>query len=192
MATQTTTQVWLSDLDSWTGVADSGDSTLQWQSGDGTPANGCIESVITGRNSGPDDNYFWKEFAFDTDLSIPSDQKIDSIQLKIYYKTTAYDTVDAVYDGPHEIRTTGDALVATSIAQSANISSETGWTQRTGSDEDVSAQGWLDSDSVRIRLNNHLDLGNSKTAAATLRNDYLEIIVTHSDAGADNVVQNVI
>jgi hypothetical protein len=181
MATQTVTYSYLSGLESFTGVPGA-ESTMSHDSGNGNPS-GSLKTVTAGRNKN-NTNYWYLDTTWSS-LGVPAGATVTHCRLNgsYYYQgLTDWLEVDSVTAGPYEIRTTDDiTTIATLWSGATETTQGSGWTS-VGAQSDQSIGGAYQSASTNIRLRwqDNIDLGNNGSAAASLHEDEIEIVITYT------------
>lgn len=183
MATQTVTYSYLSGLESFTGTAGSADTTMSHDSGNGNPS-GSLKTLTTTRNQN-DINYWYLDTTW-LALGVPSTATVTQCRLNAsyyYHGLTDWTVVDQVKIGPYEIRTTDDVTtIATLWSGSGYLTSQGGsWTSvGAQSDQAIGASYQAASTNIRLRWENEVDLGNNASAAASLHEDEIQIVITYT------------
>ena len=155
------------DAESFSPTVEDGSATLDWYSGDGNPS-GSLRSRIVGRNK--TSNNYWEWSGTWEDLGITSGDTIDQVRLAGHdSKVHIWDTADQVTIGPIEIRdSAGTTVIATLWSGRTNTTGIEGSWSDPGAQtyQSIGSSYQASNTSIRIRLNDYLDNGNSGSATS--------------------------
>jgi hypothetical protein len=183
-ATATATWAFPSNVEGWTAsTPNPNNTTAQWQSADGSPANGSLEMRIIGKNK-TDNARTWEiSGTWEALFSIPAGSTVTQVGSgtgnTYNYRVSEYTTGAAGQSGPFEFYDNTPALQGT-FSTGVNFSGLVSWTTRNGSAISVPAGLRASSTIVRFRLTNNLATGSSTSAAVTLRQDTITLTITYT------------
>lgn len=183
MATTTKTFSFAADEEAWV-PTDGPATTASWQSGDGSPASGCIQFRIAGKNKSDTPYYEWTGTW--EDLGVTAGDTVSEVGTSpdndYNWKCSEYNVGAASETGAFEIRDSGGTLIGT-FSAALGFSSTTAWATRNGSAVTISPAS-ASTTTIKLRLNASLNTGNNNSAAVTLRWDEVKITITHSTPSA--------
>jgi len=194
MATQTKLFTFVSSAEGFTGYPASSDVTLSYDSGVGNPA-GSLKSRVFGRNKTGTDNY-WEWSGTWEDLGVPSGYVITHVRLNSGYDRCTEWNVGGSgnFSGPFDIRdSAGTTVIATLWAGRSVTAVEGSWNSiGQQSDQTVSSTYEASNTSIKIRLYTDLANGNNASAAVSIQQDQIELVITYTSVThnltADNIV----
>lgn len=184
MATVDITYAALTDLEGLTGSPDT-DTTMTRDGSNGNPS-GSYKTLTTTRNQQA--NNFWYIDTTWEGLGVATGGTVTNIRLEgsdYYAGLSDWNVVDGVNVGPFEVRTQDDATtIATMLSQQTTITSaHSSWQSISAqSDQSIGASYQASNTSIRLRFANYVDLGNNASAAASLHEDNINVIITYTPA----------
>src|SRR3989344_7142852 len=181
----TTTKTWsfAADTESWsTTLPNPNNTTAQWQSSDGSPANGSLQMRITGKNKTNNGRYWEIADTWENIFGIPAGSTVTEVGSgtgnSYNWSVTEYNVGAAGNSGPFAFYNNTPTLQGTFSTASA-FSGTTSWAGKTGSAISVAAGLQPSNTTVRFRLTNDLATGNNNGAAVTLRQDQIVLTITY-------------
>jgi hypothetical protein len=173
-----------SDAESWSATLPNPNSTVaQWQSSDGSPANGSLEMRITGKNKTNNGRYWEIADTWENIFGIPAGSTVTEVGSgtgnSYNWSVTEYNVGAAGNSGPFEFYDNTPTLQGAFSAANA-FSGTTAWAGKTGSAISVAAGLQPSDTTVRFRLTNDLATGNDNGAAVTLRQDQIVLTITYT------------
>ncbi|HUS95670.1 MAG TPA: hypothetical protein VMX97_02905 [Hyphomicrobiaceae bacterium] len=188
MAEATKTWSFLSDVDGWTGYP-AGSATLTWEGSDGSPAAGCLESRILGKNQNPGVMYWEIVDTWEGFFGIASGSAVTQVgtsPLADYNHRCAeyvYGYNGANYLGPFEFFDNVPTLQGAFSAEEV-YTGTTSWATKEGAALAVASPLQPSNTTVRFRLSLKLRTGNSDTGAVRIRQDEIKLTITYTPPGA--------
>jgi len=185
-AVTTITKTWSFDAntESWTASTPApNNTTAQWQSADGSPANGSLEMRITGKNKADNARIWEIAGTWEAIFGIPAGSTVTEVGSgtgnSYNYRVSEYTTGAAGQSGPFAFYDNTPTLQGTFSAGAA-FSGLVAWTAKTGAAIAVPSALQASSNTVRFRITNNLATGNSTSAAVTLRQDQIVLTITYT------------
>ena len=186
MATTTKTFSFAADAESW--VATPGTSVvMQWQSGDGSPSNGCLESRVLGKNINAGQSY-WEWVGTWEDLGVPASSLITEVGTgadnDYNWACTEFTTGFAIgnHTGQFELFDNTPTLQGTFSSVQGDFTTTTAWATVDGAAISVPSGIQASNSTIRLRLSSFLRTGNSTSAAVTVRQDQIILTMTYDAA----------
>lgn len=183
-ATVTKTWSFAADAESWTATNPAPTQTAtQWQSADGSPANGSLEMRITGKNKSNSGRIWEIADTWEAIFGIPAGSTVTEVGSgtgnSYNYRVSEYNVGAAGNSGPFEFYDNTPALQGAFSAATA-FSGLVAWTAKTGAAVSVPAGLQASNNTVRFRITNDLATGNNNGAAVTLRQDQIVLTITYT------------
>ena len=174
------------DAESFTFSASQADGTGQYQSGDGSPASGCLESEVTGRNKTSINTWTWTGTFEDLDAALIGQTITGISSASANHACTTYGVVVInAWHGDTTNTLPGAYLVASTdtVALSAAVSysATAAWANSTGTDNlSLNAgSGWASTQAITIYLKSEVKFGNNGGNDVVIRQDELKFTVTY-------------
>ena len=181
MATVTKTFAFLSNAEGYTGVSGPA-TTMTWDSTVGNPA-GSLKTRTAGRNK-TDSNY-WEWTGTWEGLGVPVGATVTGIQMtSASTRCTEANVVNNIQIGPYTLYdSTGTVLRGTLWGGRTTTSTSASWTV-TGAQTAVTFAEEASNTSIRLRLEDTLDVGRDSGAAASVHDDQVTFVITYTPAVA--------
>jgi len=159
-----------------------GKSVLTYDSAIGNPS-GSLKTTSLGRNNADTSNWTWTGTW--ENLGAPVGSTITGMRIELGYTyITTWNVADSVTIGPYKIKDSSDVDQATLWSGRTVITGADGdWIpipQQT--DQAIPAAIQASNSAIKLYLERSIDLGNNRTAEATLYEDELSFIVTYNIA----------
>ena len=187
----TTTKTWsfVADTESWSATNPAPTTTTpQWQSADGSPANGSLEMRITGKNKENLGRIWEVAGTWEAIFSIPAGSTITEVGSgsgnSYNYRVSEYNVGAAGNSGPFAFYDNTPTLQGTFSTATA-FSGLVAWATKTGTAISVPAGLQASNSTVRFRITNDLATGNNNGAAVTLRQDQVVLTITYTPPAVD-------
>lgn len=183
---ESATKTWsfASDAESWSATNPAPTQTTpQWQSADGSPANGSLEMRIVGKNKSNSGRIWEIAGTWEAIFGIPAGSTVTEVGSgtgnSYNYRVSEYNVGAAGNSGPFEFYDNTPALQGAFSAATA-FSGLVAWTTKTGAAVSVPAGLQASNSTVRFRITNDLATGNNNSAAVTLRQDQVVLTITYT------------
>jgi hypothetical protein len=189
VATAIKTWTWDASVESFS-LTGGADSSLTRDTGNGSPSNGSLYHVTSGRRktsaaipSHADlANVTWE------DLGVPSGATITSVQVtdvRTYYgltDNTVPDTFGPVAVHLYANGTTTDVTGAAPFSRSGSASADGSWQTGSGTDDAVNASYQASTTPLDVYIEFQSINGNNASAATSVHLDYLQFTITYTAA----------
>src|SRR3989344_252403 len=180
----TVTKTWsfVADTESWSATNPAPTTTTpQWQSADGSPANGSLEMRITGKNKSNSGRIWEIADTWEAIFGIPTGSTVTEVGSgtgnSYNYRVSEYNVGAAGNSGPFEFYDNTPTIQGTFSTATA-FSGLVAWGTKTGTAISVPAGLQASNSTVRFRITNDLATGNNNSAAVTLRQDQIVLTIT--------------
>ena len=187
----TTTKTWsfVADTESWSATNPAPTTTTpQWQSADGSPANGSLEMRITGKNKINSGRIWEVAGTWEAIFGIPTGSTVTEVGSgtgnSYNYRVSEYNVGAAGNSGPFAFYDNTPTIQGTFSTATA-FSGLVAWTTKTGTAISVPAGLQASNSTVRFRITNDLATGSNNSAAVTLRQDQIVLTITYTLPAVD-------
>lgn len=182
----TATYSFASDAEGWSASScGAAGGSCSFQSGDGSPSSGSIETSETRKNKGG--SVVWQISGITwEDLGVPSGATVTAVDGSYNHKMatcTSCNTSGGNTSGDLLIRDSGDTTTIATLETAVTYTAATSWASRNANGaQSIGASYQASTTGIILQLSGNIQTNNSGGAAAVIRQDEVSLTITYTAA----------